>query len=132
MKTEEKEGKKLRYGIANLERRKYPRFPIRLPIEYYRANSPIHQTGEALDASEGGLQILLPEQMEIGQKLNLKIFFSSGSELNTIELLAEIAWMNTQLGEGEKLYRSGVKFINVSPEGLAKLKNFLASLSKSR
>jgi len=131
MKTEEKEGKKLRYGIANLERRKFPRFPIRLPIEYYRANSPINQTGEALDASEGGLQILLPEQMEIGQKLNLKIFFSSGSELNTIELLAEIAWINTQLGEGEKLYRSGVRFINVSPEGLAKLKNFLASLSKS-
>lgn len=130
MKTEEKEGK-LRYGVANLERRRYPRFPIRLPIEYYRANSPINQTGKALDASESGLQILLPEQMEIGQRLNLKLFFSSGSELNTIEILAEVVWINTQLGEGEKLYRSGVRFINVSPEGMSKLKNFLASLSES-
>jgi len=130
MKTEEKEGKP-RYAVANLERRRYPRFPIRLPIEYYRANSPINQTGKALDASEAGLQVLLPELMEIGQKLNLKLFFSSGSELNTIEILAEVVWINPQLGEGEKLYRSGVRFINVSREGMTRLKDFLASLPES-
>jgi c-di-GMP-binding flagellar brake protein YcgR len=128
METEEKEAKP-RYGIANLERRKYRRFPIRLPVEYYRADLPINQTGQALDASEGGLQILFPEQMEIGQNLNLKLFFSSGSELNTIEMLAEVVWINTQLGEGEKHYRSGVRFINISLEDMTKLKNFLANLS---
>ncbi len=128
MKTEEKEVKP-RYGIANLERRRYRRFPIRLPIEYYRADSSTNQTGQALDAGEGGLQILFPEQMEIGQTLNLKLFFSSDSELNTIETLAEVVWINTQLGEGENHYRSGVKFIHISPEDMTKLKNFLASLS---
>jgi c-di-GMP-binding flagellar brake protein YcgR len=128
MKTEEKETKP-RYGIANLERRRYRRFPVRLPIEYYRADSPINQTGQALDASEGGLQILFPEQMEIGQNLNLKLFFSSGSNLNTIEALAEVVWINTQLGEGEKHYRSGVRFINMSSEDVTKLKNLSASLS---
>jgi len=119
---------KTHYGIANIERRKYRRFPIRLPVEYYRADSPINQTGQTLDASEGGLQILFPEQMEIGQTLNLKLFFSSGSELNTIEMLAEVVWMNPQLGEGEKQYRSGVKFTNISPEDMTKLKNFIVSL----
>ncbi len=128
MKTEEKEAKH-RYGIANLERRRYRRFPVRLPIEYCRVDSPINQTGHSLDASEGGLQILFPEQMEIGQNLNLKLFFSSGFELNTIEALAEVVWMNTQLGEGEKHYRSGVRFINISPEDITKLENFSASLS---
>ncbi len=130
MKTEEKEGK-LRYGVANLERRRYPRFPIRLPIEYYRANSPINQTGQTVDASEGGLQILLPEPMEIGQKLNMKLFFSSGSKLNSVELLAEVVWINTQLGEGEKLFRSGVRFINISREVMTQLIDFLASLPES-
>jgi len=120
---------KTHYGIANIERRKYRRFPIRLPVEYYRADSPINQTGQTLDASEGGLQILFPEQMEIGQTLNLKLFFSSGSELNTIEMLAEVVWMNPQLGEGEKHYQSGVKLINISSEDMTKLKNFLASLT---
>lgn len=130
MNAEERKGK-LRYGVANLERRRSSRFPLRLAIEYYRANSPINQTGQALDASEGGLQILLPEQMEIGQKLNMKLFFSSGSKLNSIEVLAEVVWINSQLGEGEKLYRSGVRFINISPEGMTKLKHFLANLPES-
>ena len=120
---------KPRYGIANIERRKYRRFPIRLPVEYYRANSSMSQTGQTLDASEGGLQILFPEQMDIGQNLKLKLFFSSGPELNAIEMLVQVVWMNTQLGEGEKHYRSGVKFTNVSPEDMTKLKNFMVNLS---
>jgi hypothetical protein len=40
-----------------------------------------------------------------------------------------VVWINTQLGEGEKHYRSGVRFINISPEDMTKLKNFSASLS---
>jgi c-di-GMP-binding flagellar brake protein YcgR len=130
METGEKKAK-IRYGAADLERRRSPRFPIRLAIEYSRANSPINQTGQTIDASEGGLQILLPEQMEIGQKLNMKLFFSSGSKLSSFEVLAEVAWINTQLGEGEKLYRTGVKFINISRESMTKLKDFLASLPES-
>jgi c-di-GMP-binding flagellar brake protein YcgR len=128
MKNGEEEIKP-RYGIANIERRKYRRFPIRLPVEYYRANSSMSQTGQTLDASEGGLQILFPEQMDIGQNLKLKLFFSSGPELNAIEMLVQVVWMNTQLGEGEKHYRSGVKFTNISPEDMTKLKNFTVSLS---
>jgi c-di-GMP-binding flagellar brake protein YcgR len=128
MKNGEEEIKP-RYGIANIERRKYRRFPIRLPVEYYRANSSMSQTGQTLDASEGGLQILFPEQMDIGQNLKLKLFFSSGPELNAIEMLVQVVWMNTQLGEGEKHYRSGVKFTNISPEDMTKLKNFMVNLS---
>jgi len=128
MKSEEKKVK-VRYGIANIERRTYRRFPVHLPIEYYRADSSINQAGQALDASEGGLQILFPEQMEIGQNLKMKLFFSSDSGLNTIESLVEVVWMKAQLGEGEKYYRSGVRFINISPEDVTKLKNFSASLS---
>jgi len=123
MKAAEK-GAKPRYGIANFERRTYRRFPIRLPIEYYRTDLAGHQPGQALDASEGGLQILFPEQVEIGQNLRLKLFFSSESQLNTIEMLVEVVWVNTQLGEGEKHYRSGVRFINISPENMSKLKTF--------
>jgi c-di-GMP-binding flagellar brake protein YcgR len=126
METERKEVKP-RYGIANFERRTYRRFPIRLPIEYYRADSATNRTGHALDASEGGLQILFPEQVEVGQNLKVKLFFSSDSGLNTIEMLVEVVWINTQLAEGEKQYRSGVKFTNISQEDMTKLKEFSAS-----
>jgi c-di-GMP-binding flagellar brake protein YcgR len=129
MKIEEKETKP-RTGIVNFERRKYPRFSMDLPVEYYQINSSTSHTRRALNASEGGLLIYFPEQMEIGQHLNLKLFFSLGSELNTIELLAEVVWIDIHLGEGWGDYRSGVKFIDISPEDMRKLKNLLMNLSQ--
>ena len=126
MKTEQKEVKP-RYGIANFERRTDRRFPMRLPIEYYRADLPKNRIGHSLDASEGGLQILFPEQVEVGQNLQIRLFFSSESGLNTIDMLVEVVWINPQLAEGEKHYRSGVRFTNISPEDMAKLKEFSAS-----
>ena len=126
MKTEQKEVKP-RYGIANFERRTYRRFPMRLPIEYYRADSPKNRTGHSLDASEGGLQILFPEQVEVGQNLKIRLFFSSESGLNTIDMVVEVVWINTQLAEGEKHYRSGVRFTNISAENMMKLREFSAS-----
>jgi c-di-GMP-binding flagellar brake protein YcgR len=125
IKMEQKEIKP-RYGIANFERRTYRRFPMHLPIEYYRANSPVNRTGHALDASEGGLQILFPEKVEVGQNLKVKLFFSSETGLNTIEMIVEVVWINTQLAEGENHYRSGVRFTNISQDNMTKLKEFSA------
>src|SRR4030042_4866032 len=128
MKTEDK-GAKPPYGIAVFERRRYRRFTMRLPIEYYRADSSTTQTGQALDASEGGLQILFPEQIKIGQNLKLKLFFSSDAELNAIEMLVEVVWMNTQMEQGETHYRSGVRMVNIAQEDMTKLQDFLSNLS---
>jgi len=125
MKMQQKEVKR-RYGIANFERRTYRRFPMQLPIEYYRADSKSNRTGHSVDASEGGLQILFPEQMQVGQQLKIRLFFSSDSGLNTIDMVAEVVW-STDLAEGEKHYRSGVRFTNISPENLTRLKEFSAT-----
>jgi c-di-GMP-binding flagellar brake protein YcgR len=129
MDTEEKVTKQ-RTGIAHFERRTYPRFSVDLPVEYYQINSSSSQAGHALNASEGGLLIYFPEQMEIGQYISLKLFFSLGSELNTIEVLAEVVWMDMYLGKGWGDYRCGVKFINISPEDRTRLKSFLIGLSE--
>ena len=67
--------------------------------------------------------------MDLSQYLRLKLFFPLGSELNTIEVLAEVAWIDIHLGESWGDYRCGVKFIDISPEDVTKLKNFLGSLS---
>jgi c-di-GMP-binding flagellar brake protein YcgR len=115
---------KPRYGIANFERRTYRRFPMSLPIEYLRAELPTKRTGQSVDASEGGLQILFPEQLKVGQNLKVKVFFSSESRLNTIEMVVEVVWVNAQLNEGEKHYRSGVRFTSISPDNMAKLREF--------
>jgi hypothetical protein len=39
-------------------------------------------------------------------------------------MVVEVVWINTQLAEGEKHYHSGVRFTNISPENMMKLKEF--------
>ena len=128
MKNGEKETKP-RTGVVNFERRKYPRFSVDLPIEYSRIDSPISHTGRGLNISEGGLLIYFPEKMDLSQYLRLKLFFPLGSKLSTIEVLAEVVWMDIHLGESWGDYRCGVRFIDISPEDMTKFKKFLSSLS---
>ena len=129
MKREEGENKP-RYGTVNFEKRKHPRFNVDLPVEYARSDRVVNH-GEAVNVSEEGLLLYLPEKIEVGQHLNLKLFFSSGVETNTVETLARVVWTDIHLGKGWGDYRTGVKFINISLLDLEKLKIFLNSLSSS-
>lgn len=126
----EENREKPRVGIVNLERRRYPRFTVDLPIEYYQVDSSIHHKGQMVNASEGGLLVYLPEQMEIGQRLKMKLFFSSDSDLNIIEMLSEVVWVDIHFSSDRGDHRCGVKLIDISPTDRNKLMNFLRSLSK--
>jgi c-di-GMP-binding flagellar brake protein YcgR len=129
MEKGEKESKP-RIGVVSFERRKYPRFNIDLPIEYHRIDSPIGNPGRAGNISEGGLLVYFPERVEVGQHLKLKLFFTSGSDLHSMEVLGEVVWVDIHLGEGWGDYKSGVKFVDTSQEDMIKLKDFLKRLSQ--
>jgi c-di-GMP-binding flagellar brake protein YcgR len=116
-------------GVVSFERRKYPRFSVDLPMEYSRIDSPISHTGRGLDISEGGLLIYCPEKTDLSQYLRLKLSLPSGSEMNIIETLVEVAWTEIHSDETRGDYRCGVNFIDISPEDITKLKKFLRSLS---
>ncbi len=112
--------------IDSENRRRYPRFEIHLPIEYFQLKPSITHTG---NISEGGLLIYLAEATDVSQYLRLKLFISLGSELNTIEVLAEVVWTDNHLSKDQEYYPCGVKFVDISPEDDAKLKNVLKKLS---
>jgi c-di-GMP-binding flagellar brake protein YcgR len=126
----EKEAKeaKSRYGTVNFEKRKHPRFSVDLPVEYSRADLSADQ-GRAMNASEGGLLLYLPEQMEIGNHLKLRLFFTMGSELSAMETLVEVVWVDVHLGKDWGDHRTGVRFVEISAEDTGRLKSFLGSLS---
>jgi len=125
---EEAKEPKSRYGTVNFEKRKHPRFSIDLPAEYSRTDLPT-QHGRAINASEGGLLLHLPEQVDIGQCLRLKLFFSVGSQLNAIEAIVEVVWVDIHLGKDWGDCRTGVRFVEISTEDMGKLMNFLRNLS---
>ncbi len=120
---------KASYGLVNFERRRYPRFSIDLPIEYYRLPSPEKKQGRVSNISEGGIMIYLPEKLDIGRQLRVKVFFPAESNLTAMEVIGEVVWIDICLEEGNE-YRCGLKFIEVCPDDLKRLKNFLHDLAK--
>ena len=120
---------KPRYGIVSLERRKHKRYLVNLPVEYYRVDSPIASSGQMGNVSEGGLMLYSHEKMEVGQQLRLKIFFSTGPELDKIEALAELAWVAPLVEEKWGSHSWGVKFVEMSSEDRTKLEEFLKTIT---
>jgi len=112
----------------NLEKRIHPRFLLNLPIEYNHVESPLSHSSFTINVGEGGLMIYLAEKLKGGQRLNLKIFCSSGSTLLTLETMAQVMWADEHLGKDGN-YRHGVKFVAMKPEDLQKFRGFLNSLS---
>jgi hypothetical protein len=111
-----------------LEKRLHQRFLLNLPVEYYPLDSPGAAQGHTVNASQGGLLVCLRERFQKGQQISLKIYFSSGSQLFTIETRAEVMWADPNPGEDGN-YRYGARFMEISSGDLARLKTFLDGLS---
>ncbi len=104
------------------ERRKHPRFLVNLPIEYRRTNDSIMRPGHTVNFSEEGLMVCVSKQMDIGEELEMKIYFCLPSRLITIAAMVKIEWEDTDPGDG---YRIGLSFVNISLADKEKLKGFL-------
>ncbi len=116
-----------RTGVARFEERKHPRFLLNLPVEYYRLKENSQQAGYTINASEGGLMVTLSEKLEVGELLKIKLFFSFGPEMNAIETLSRVVWTNR--GEKDEEYRTGVQFLEISPEDQNRLSSFLKKMT---
>ncbi len=125
MKREEMQ-KGPRFGTVNFERRKYPRFSLDLPVEYWENDSGSHPSRTG-NVGEGGILLYLPEELEIGKNLRMRLFIDTGLDFISIEALVEVVWKGLPIGDmGE--HRVGVKFIDISERDMANLRNFLNSL----
>jgi hypothetical protein len=112
------------------ERRKYPRFNVYWPIEYNQMGSSISHDGRVTNLSESGMLIQSPGQVEIGQHLKSRLSFIVGSEINTIDMQAEVVWRDNDLNKAGGDYRCGARFLDISTRDKTKLDNLLMSLSR--
>lgn len=110
------------------ERRKYPRFNVYWPIQFSQIGSSLSHDGRVTNLSEGGMLIQSPEQMEIGQRLNSRVSFIIGSQINTIEMHAEVVRSDNSFGQAWGDYQCGAKFLDISPRDKNKLNDLLMSL----
>ena len=130
MAKEEKEIKR-RFGSVNFELRKYPRYSLELPIEYWETESPQNHRGRTVNISEGGLMLFITEAMEVGQNLQVKIFFGSSLTGGFIEAQVEVVWRDIHW-MNEEDNRIGVKFVDIAPGEKEKLESLLKKTSLSK
>jgi c-di-GMP-binding flagellar brake protein YcgR len=130
MKTE-REGIGPHSEDANFERREHPRFAVNLPLEYWRVGESGTRVGCTGDISEGGGLLHLPEKMEVGREMGLRLFVDPGFGFLSIEARAQVIWKGRD-NKQERDYRIGVKFVETSPKDMRNLKSFLASLAHLR
>ena len=117
------------FGTVNFERRKHPRCSIDLPVEYGPIGDFRSRPGRTGDLSEGGLLLYLPDEMEVGQDLWLKLYVGTELELKVIEATVQVVWKDFFLKtEKNDFRRVGVKIVEISPEDMDKLENFLRTL----
>ncbi|UCD70528.1 MAG: PilZ domain-containing protein [Syntrophobacterales bacterium] len=118
-----------RIDISDMERRRFQRFTIELPLDYARLERKRLKAGIAGNASEGGLMVYMQERMKIGTKLYVALLFSMGFELTGVKALSQVMWKDAGLEEGWGRYKYGLKFLKIADEDLHKLKKLQADLA---
>ncbi len=112
-------------GVLSIEKRKYPRFSVELPLNYSRAEGKDTLGGMVANASEGGLLVYLPERMEIGALLKIEIFYVRGLELDTIKAVAKVVWCDLAARESWGEHRYGLQFQYIDQKVLSRLTTLL-------
>ncbi len=103
-------------------KRRYRRYAQKFPIAYFLPDINVGRPAYSLDVSEEGLSVDLPEKLEVGQNLKLKLFHTALR--STIEIIADIVWIKLPFAKGE-MYRSGMSITKMSVENGRKWKALL-------
>ena len=119
-----------RMGVLSIEKRKYPRFSVELPLNYTRAESKDILGGMVANASEGGLLVYLPERIELGGLLKIEIFYVRGLELDTIQAVGKIVWCDLGARESWGEHRYGLQFQYIEEKDFNRLTTLLKEVGK--
>jgi c-di-GMP-binding flagellar brake protein YcgR len=114
-----------RKGLLALERRKYPRFNVELPLDYSRTDGEETYGGIVANASEGGILVYLPERIEVGALLKIEIIYVRGLELDTIKATVKVVWSDLTNMENWGEHRYGLQFQSIDEKDFGRLKMIL-------
>jgi len=118
-------------GIFLVKRRKHPRLPIDLPLDYFVESTERHG-GVAANASRSGLLVYLPEPIFVGSQLKIELLFVKGSGLNSIAATAKVVWSDLAPNQMGGEYRYGLKFESFKGGDLRKLRKLLTEVTQTR
>ena len=108
------------------ERRRYPRYNLRLPVQYKNMKALSNPEVGALtrDIGEGGIRFIGNEFLSLANRLVLAISLPAPSR--PIKIISKVAWIR-KVPMGDQ-YEIGNQFLTMSEEDKNELKNYLARL----
>ncbi len=104
------------------ERRRYPRFPVDLPIDYTLTENGKADVGSVANASEGGLMVFLNERMDVGTNMIVFVPFVLNSEATGIKATCRVVWRDFGTMAGGSGYKYGLQFTDIPDEDVYKLR----------
>jgi hypothetical protein len=117
-------------GNVSIEKRKTPRFRVRLPFDYSEIPG-IFEAGLVADISEGGMCIHSVHQMEIGANLKIRVFLlNEESGFDNIEGTVKVIWRTLHVESGWKGYKYGMHIMQMAPEDRERLERYLMMLQE--
>ncbi len=117
-------------GVLAIEKRKYPRFSVELPLDYSRVDGKQTLGGMVANASEGGLLAYLPEKIDLGATLKIEVFYVRGLELDTIKAVARVVWCDLAARESWGEHRYGLQFQSIDEKDFNRLIGLLKEVGK--
>ena len=110
------------------EKRKFIRFDIALSIAYTIQKDPrIEKFGETKDISAQGMQLMTNDKLELGDKVELKLFVPDA--LNPAHIKGIVVWSKDLAGGAEKYpYSSGIDFEKIEEDNKNTFLKFLCGL----
>ena len=109
------------------DRRRYGRLSDRLPMHYSVLGTGERMASETRDTSTGGVCFFTDKQMERGTVMQLVLTFPG----RTLTFTGEVVWSGEVLvkdhGTDCPPFQTGVKFVAITPQDLAFIKQHCAS-----
>jgi hypothetical protein len=102
------------------ERRKSPRFPFPLPLEYWETEDSCHG-GLVGNLSKNGLLIYSIQDIPVGTDLGIKVFISNGYGFDAFKVFARVIWKGSERQSGWDGYKYGMEFISLALEDQIKI-----------
>jgi PilZ domain-containing protein len=109
-------------GDIEFERREFPRFVIHLPFSYELDH--IQGEGITSNASQGGVQVYLPDEVQESDLLRFKLVLPEGNGVRSVQATARVVWSHKSDLPAPKNFKAGLEFVDISDDGADFLKWF--------
>jgi c-di-GMP-binding flagellar brake protein YcgR len=102
-----------------VERRKFSRIPFNVKVKYDVLKGSSYRAGEARskNVSAGGICLTIPEKIDIGALLRLKLFIRNDDDFITV--IGKVIWFeefSISHTSDDKAYDCGIEFISIDPQ----------------